>query len=327
VVGFGFSMLAIALTWLSLETTPLTPIWRLVLPITAMGVGMAFIWSPLAATATRNLPPQLAGAGSGVYNTTRQVGSVLGSASMAAFMTSRVSAEMPPMPSATPQAEGSVARLPAWLQEPFAAAMSQSMLLPAFFALFGVVAAMFLLGFGNAELIEAVDDEDADRDAGLAVEYGGDEAFVDDDEYVEYTVSWDEWEDDDVTEPLESRAEHVLPAPAETWHTAPVESWHWAHDEEIAEPEPPPPPPPLRKPAVEPIGFAHNGFHVDEQEKFQPLPTREPAPPRHGRRARHYLHDDEPEPRQFWFESNGRHSRDDPDDVPRYGRHSMPGRD
>ena len=88
-------MLAIALTWLSIEMTPTTPIWRLVLPLTAMGVGMAFIWSPLAATATRNLPPELAGAGSGVYNATRQVGSVLGSAGMAAFMTSRISAEMP----------------------------------------------------------------------------------------------------------------------------------------------------------------------------------------------------------------------------------------
>ena len=95
IIGFGFSMLAISLTWLSVEMTPTTPIWRIVLPLTAMGVGMAFIWSPLAATATRNLPPQLAGAGSGVYNATRQVGSVLGSASMAAFMTTRISAEMP----------------------------------------------------------------------------------------------------------------------------------------------------------------------------------------------------------------------------------------
>ena len=107
VVGFGFSMLAIALTWLSIEMTPTTPIWRLVLPMTAMGVGMAFIWSPLAATATRNLPPELAGAGSGVYNATRQVGSVLGSASMAAFMTSRLSAEMPPLPTDAARGEAS----------------------------------------------------------------------------------------------------------------------------------------------------------------------------------------------------------------------------
>ena len=149
VVGFGFSVVAIALTWLSIEMTPTTPIWRLVLPMAAMGVGMAFIWSPLAATATRNLPPQLAGAGSGVYNTTRQVGSVLGSAGIAAFMTSRIGAELPPMPTDAPRGEGSVTALPGFLHEPFSAAMSQSMLLPAFFALFGVIAALFLLGFGN----------------------------------------------------------------------------------------------------------------------------------------------------------------------------------
>ena len=61
-------------------------------PMTAMGVGMAFIWSPLAATATRNLPPELAGAGSGVYNATRQVGAVLGSAAIAVLMDSRIAA-------------------------------------------------------------------------------------------------------------------------------------------------------------------------------------------------------------------------------------------
>ncbi len=39
VVGFGFSVLAIGLTWLSIEMTPLTPIWRLVLPFAVIGVG------------------------------------------------------------------------------------------------------------------------------------------------------------------------------------------------------------------------------------------------------------------------------------------------
>src|SRR5262249_41751159 len=71
VLGFGFSMLATGLTWLSFEMAPGTPIWRLVLAFGAIGVGMAFVWSPLTATATRNLPPHFAGASSGVYNTTR----------------------------------------------------------------------------------------------------------------------------------------------------------------------------------------------------------------------------------------------------------------
>ena len=147
IVGFGFSTLAIALLWLSIEMTPTTPIWRLLLPFTAMGIGMAFIWAPLGATATRNLPPRLAGAGSGVYNTTRQVGSVLGSAGMAAFMSSRVSAEMPAAPpGAAPRGQSDVMHVPAFLHAPFAAAMSQSILLPAFVALFGVVAAIFLVG-------------------------------------------------------------------------------------------------------------------------------------------------------------------------------------
>jgi len=147
IIGFGFSTLAIALLWLSIEMNPSTPIWRLMLPLCAMGVGMAFIWAPLGATATRNLPARLAGAGSGVYNTNRQVGSVLGSASMAAFMSARVTAELPPVTAGAPgAAQSDMANLPAFLHEPFATAMSQSILLPAFVALFGVVAAMFLVG-------------------------------------------------------------------------------------------------------------------------------------------------------------------------------------
>nr|WP_243858751.1 DHA2 family efflux MFS transporter permease subunit [Mycobacterium sp. DL440] len=177
VIGFGFSAMAIGLTWLALEMTPTTPIWRLLLPQLVMGIGMAFIWSPLAATATRNLPQDLAGAGSGVYNATRQVGSVLGSAGIAAYTTQRIGAELPGPASAAPRGEGAVAELPEFLHAPFAAAMSQSMLLPAFIALFGVVAALFLLGFGAEPTIAPSQEPYLDpRDD-------------DDDDYVEFTVS------------------------------------------------------------------------------------------------------------------------------------------
>ena len=60
-----------------------------------MGIGNAGMWGPLATTATRNLSPRQAGAGAGIYNTTRTVGSVIGSASIAAFMQARLEANLP----------------------------------------------------------------------------------------------------------------------------------------------------------------------------------------------------------------------------------------
>ncbi len=191
VIGFGFSVLAIGLTWLAVDMTPTTPIWRLVVPLTLMGVGMAFIWSPLAATATRNLPPHVAGAGSGVYNTTRQVGSVLGSAGMAAFLAARLSAEMPGGAGGGGASEGAVAQLPSFLHAPFSAAMSQAMLLPAFIALFGVIAALFLTGgvarrWAPAGVSRADTRTDADEDGDWV-----DGDWVDDDDYVEYLVDRD----------------------------------------------------------------------------------------------------------------------------------------
>ena len=113
-------------------------------------------------------------------------------------------------------------------------------------------------------------------------------------------------------------------------------------------------PPP--KPSVEPIGFAHNGLHVDEEQRFQPLSrveAREEPPPSSETRkpdvlspdypldfgshahhespdepgferpSRHELTDDEPQ--QYPFPSNGRHSRAESDDASSHGRHSRPG--
>ena len=225
IVGFGFSALAIGLTWLSIALTPTASYVWLVLPFIVMGVGMAFIWSPLAATATRHLPPHLAGAGSGVYNTTRQVGGVLGSAGIAAFMTTRISAELPGYDqSATPD-DGVVVELPDVLKEPFAAALSQSLLLPAFVALLGVVAALFLRGgapvrrsappdTGSDELVSftaalrghrgraaAAPAHDGHRpdDAGRVddADHVEDQHYPDDDEYVEFLVEWEDADEAD----------------------------------------------------------------------------------------------------------------------------------
>jgi EmrB/QacA subfamily drug resistance transporter len=315
VVGFGFSVLAIGLTWLSIVMTPSAPIWQLVLPFIVLGCGMAFIWAPLAATATRHLPPRLAGAGSGVYNATRQVGAVLGSAGMASFMTSRITAEMPRMPGGPPfgphGANGAALQMPEFLREPFAAAMSQSMLLPAFIALFGVGAALFMIGFpGSGSVDDRWPDDDGAGYQGASEvrtrrirvrpsaspqrsDDGFRDGFDDDDDYVEYTLSPARAAlperhdvrparvrvDEGNTEPLPVQPEHPRSASADTWHTGPIESWRSLldDDEPVAEDEP--------------IGFAHNGFHVDDERRFRPFEEFSPPPKSSRPRNRHHRAD------------------------------------
>ena len=346
VVGFGFSMLAIGLTWLSVAMTPSAPIWQLVLPFVVLGVGMAFIWSPLAATATRSLPSRVAGASSGVYNATRQVGAVLGSAGMASFMTSRISSKLPPMPDGPafgPQGgKGAALQLPAFLREPFAAAMSQSMLLPAFVALFGVVAALFMVGFAGSassdgrraragEDLAAANRADS-RDAqtrrvrvrpSAANGLGGGGAdgrvdgfrggFDDDDDYVEYTL------------PPAPSASAQLPRAA----VRPARAFD-REDREDREDRTEPLAIHALQPhrpatAVEPIALAHNAFqafqafHVDNEQRFRPIEEFIP-------RNYHPVRQDEP----FFDElRNGyqrpprnRRHRSDPDEGTGFGRNS-----
>jgi hypothetical protein len=279
--------------------TPTTPVWRLTLPFAAMGLGMAFIWSPLAATATRNLPASLAGAGSGVYNATRQVGSVLGSASIAGFMTWCLSHELPGMPKDALRGEGAVTQLPPFLHEPFSTAMSISMLLPAFIALIGIVAAMFMAGMRRKSMATGAvgargiqHDDSRVTDVIPAID-DGDYPDDDDDEYVEFLLEPPVYVppvyvpphvDESDTEPLPTRA-HAAAGELvqlrskdvyETLFHEPPEQWLPS--------------------AADSIGTAHNGFHVDHESMFPDLPDEQ---------------------------AGGRHAASDPDlDTGGSGRHS-----
>ena len=302
VLGFGFSMMAIGLTWLSFEMAPSTPIWRLLLPFGVIGVGSAFVWSPLTATATRNLRAELAGAGSAAYNSIRQLGAVLGSAGMAAFMTSRIGAEMPPRPPGTATGEGAP-QLPEFLREPFSAAMAQSVLLPASIALFGIIAALFLIGFAPSAI--AVGDLPDEGDT-VDDDY-------DDDAYVEFLLH----REPDIGPPPRAEPqpahERERPAPADVWHRDPVDSWHGLIDDRV--------------PRAGPIGFAHNGSHVDGGKRLRPMASPRafgsaqfhdghapPAEKHHKGSAHRHLTEGGPQ---------GHRYRPDPDDDPTsYGRHS-----
>lgn len=139
----GLTCVVLSLVWYSVLMNADTPIWMFLLPSALMGIGNAGMWGPLATTATRNLSPHQAGAGAGIYNTTRTIGSVLGSAAIAVFMQARLESNLP---AAAESGSGSFGggALPEVVVAPFSTAMAQTMLLPAVVLLIGVVAVLFL---------------------------------------------------------------------------------------------------------------------------------------------------------------------------------------
>jgi EmrB/QacA subfamily drug resistance transporter len=150
ITSLGFTAAIASLVWLSSVMTPDSPTWQLLLPMTLLGIGNAGVWAPNSATATRNLPMHRAGAGAGVYNATRQVGAVLGSAAIAVLMDARLAAEGLQF---NPSKAGGGGGLPDQALAPFSDAMSQAMLLPPAILVLGLLAALCFAG--NQQQAEA----------------------------------------------------------------------------------------------------------------------------------------------------------------------------
>ncbi|MDQ1616881.1 MAG: hypothetical protein QOJ60_2820 [Actinomycetota bacterium] len=69
--------------------------WPAFMPaIAVMGLGMGGIWAPMATETMRGVPMALAGAASGVNNTLRQVGSVVGSAAVGALLQNQLASTL-----------------------------------------------------------------------------------------------------------------------------------------------------------------------------------------------------------------------------------------
>jgi Major Facilitator Superfamily len=81
--------------WLAaISTTHST--WVDFLPALAVaGVGMGCTFAPMTTTAMRSVQPRVAGAASGMINTTRQVGAVIGTAAVGALLQNRLAVELP----------------------------------------------------------------------------------------------------------------------------------------------------------------------------------------------------------------------------------------
>lgn len=137
----GLTLAAASMAASAAITTPeVDPRWMYAIAA-VYGVANSMMWGPLSMIATRNLDPRLAGAGSSVYNTTRQIGAVIGSAAIAAMMSSQLAGKLGTGAgglAAPGQANGS---LPEELHVPFAEAMSNSIWLPCAVIAAGAVAA------------------------------------------------------------------------------------------------------------------------------------------------------------------------------------------
>ncbi|MEO6081846.1 MAG: MFS transporter [Umezawaea sp.] len=86
----GFTLLAMGIALLSWRLEPGLASWELIPELLVCGAGLGMVFAPLANISTRGVDRKLMGAGSGIFNTSRQVGSVLGSAAVGVLLQARL---------------------------------------------------------------------------------------------------------------------------------------------------------------------------------------------------------------------------------------------
>lgn len=120
VAAAGFALYATGISIVAAQASATTRPLTLVPALLVGGVGVGCLFSPLANLATFGLEPRLIGAGAGIFNTSRQVGSVFGSAAIGVLLQARMSIELP----AAARTEASA--LPAEYRQPFVDAMTKA---------------------------------------------------------------------------------------------------------------------------------------------------------------------------------------------------------
>jgi EmrB/QacA subfamily drug resistance transporter len=103
----GVTLFAVGMGLIALIAEPSSAWYDFLAPQVAAGIGIGCTFAPMTTVAMRNVNPAMAGAASGVFNTTRQVGSVIGTAGVGALLQNRLVAAL------TSQAEIRGAGLPA----------------------------------------------------------------------------------------------------------------------------------------------------------------------------------------------------------------------
>jgi MFS family permease len=113
ILMLGLILFGGGMGWVALEATT-TSTWYDFLPaLIVAGIGMGCVFAPMVTVAMRNIDPRMAGAASGVLNTVRQVGLVIGTAAVGALLQNRLVTSM------NSQAAVRAKALPPQLRGPF----------------------------------------------------------------------------------------------------------------------------------------------------------------------------------------------------------------
>ncbi|WP_092657427.1 DHA2 family efflux MFS transporter permease subunit [Actinopolymorpha singaporensis] len=120
IVAGGIATFALGILMLTMLAHFDSTGWALTPAFVVAGLGVGCIFSPLANLATSGLDPRLIGAGSGIFNTSRQVGGVIGSAAIGVLLQARLAVELPA------QAAAAAAKLPAAYREQFEHAFARA---------------------------------------------------------------------------------------------------------------------------------------------------------------------------------------------------------
>jgi EmrB/QacA subfamily drug resistance transporter len=86
----GLILFGAGMGWIALIAHPNSAWTAFLAPLIVAGLGMGCIFAPLVTVAMRNIEPRMAGAASGVLNTVRQVGLVIGTATVGALLQNRL---------------------------------------------------------------------------------------------------------------------------------------------------------------------------------------------------------------------------------------------
>ena len=114
----GVFVFAVGFGTLTIVAGPDSTWLTFLVPAIVAGAGMGMTFAPLTTVAMRNIEPRMAGAASGVLNTTRQVGQAVGSAVVGALLQNRLAGTL------HDQAVSHASALPAAFRDQFIAAFS-----------------------------------------------------------------------------------------------------------------------------------------------------------------------------------------------------------